>query len=130
MKSACFLALLALAALAATPAPAPEPGGPVELLDAPGGRPIAMLLSGPRPRVLEQREGYVKVALEGWMRAGAADAATPPPALPSAGGAEAGTAPASLGNLSGSILVTLPGGEVRKGAGARVALLGKIDELE
>jgi hypothetical protein len=134
MKSACLLSLLAVAALATTPAPvpAPEPGGPVELLDAPGGRPIAILLSGPRPRVLEQREGYVKVALEGWVRApGAADAAMPAPEPAPPGGVESAAVPAAAaGSLTGAILVTLPSGEVRKGAGARVVLLGKIDELE
>ena len=131
MKSVCFLALLAVAALAFIPAPETEPGGPVELLDAPGGRPIAILLSGPRPRVLEQREGYVKVALEGWVRAsGATDATTPPPALSPGGGTEAGAAAPTAASVSGAVLVTLPGGEVRKGAGARVVLLGKIEELE
>src|SRR5262245_17547198 len=131
MKTATILALLTLAALAIAPAPPPDSGGPVEILDTPGGRPIAILLSGPRPRVLEEREGFVKIALEGWVRSTAATGAPPPSAVAPGGGVEPGPASAAgTGSVSGSILVTLPGGEVRKGAGARVVLLGRIGELE
>ena len=129
MRSTGLFTLLAIAALTLAPAADPEHGSPAEVLDAPGGRPVAILLSGAQPRVLEQREGYVRIALEGWVRAGGVPGTAAPP--PAAGGVlpvdpEAGGA----GAVSGSIVVALAGGEVRKGAGARVALLGRVPELE
>ncbi len=129
MRSAGLFILLAVAALTLAPAADSEHGNPAEVLDAPGGRPVAILLAGAQPRVLEQREGYVRIALEGWVRAsGSVDTA---PAAPPAGSAPPDNPQtAGPGAIVGSIVVTLSGGEVRKGAGARLALLGKVAELE
>ncbi|HEU5180751.1 MAG TPA: hypothetical protein VFW45_08155 [Candidatus Polarisedimenticolia bacterium] len=129
MRSAGLFMLLTVAALTLAPAADSERGNPAEVLDAPGGRPVAILLSGAQPRVLEQREGYVRIALEGWVRAsGAAETA---PTAPAGGHVVPdSTQTVGTGAIAGSIVVTLSGGEVRKGAGARLALLGKVAELE
>jgi len=133
MRSTGLLTLAALAAVTLAPAAAPDPGNPVEVLDTPGGRPVAILLSGAQPRVIEQREGYARISLEGWVRApGTADSAPPSEPAPAPAPVPPPAAPLSsaTGSVSGSILVTLPSGETRKGAGARVVLLGQLAELE
>jgi len=126
MKRSVTLALLAVlllvALLAAQPLSRTE-----EVLDAPGGHPIAILLPGTSPRVVQEEGGYAKVVVEGWMRveqAGPAAPGTPPaPEAPP----RATPAPSSV---TGRIQVRLPSKEVRYGAGARVMLLGRPDELE
>lgn len=89
------------------------------VLDMPGGRPVAILLPGAGRVLGEERDGFVKVTLQGWMRVG--DTGKIPASIP--------PAPASSG-LSGQIRLDLPSGEARYGAGARVALLGRAEKLE
>jgi hypothetical protein len=98
-----------------------------EMLDAPGGHLIAIVLPGTARRIVETKQGYVKVVVEGWIRQeeapkNAETAPPPPPAVPSA--------PMSAQSISGRIEVRLASKEVRYGAGARVMLLGNIAELE
>ncbi len=99
---------------------------PQEILDAPGGKPIAVLLSGAPHNTGETRDGYVRVRVEGWIRlpGTAPPAATPAPEPPPV------PAVASRAPLSGVIVTTLPSGEARYGSGAKVVLLGRVAELD
>jgi hypothetical protein len=94
----------------------------LELLDAPGGKVTAVLLPGAPTRILEQREGYVRVVVEGWIRAteGGASGPAPAPAPPAAAG------PA----LAGRIETPGKSGERRPGAYARVAVLAASEQLD
>ena len=100
---------------------------PEEVLDAPGGSAIAILLPGAVRSTVEIRGGYARVRLEGWVRlpGSLAPSAIPvPPPAP-------GPVPSAAENaLSGTIVTTLRTGEVRYGAGARVAALGSVEEME
>jgi hypothetical protein len=98
-----------------------------ELLDFPGGHPIALLLSGATALPTgESREGYVQVALVGWIRSPGTAPAAEPESIPSPPPAASAAAP----YLSGVIAAPLPSGEVRYGSGARVAVLGPKEELD
>jgi len=101
--------------------------GPEEVLDAPGGRSIAILLPGASRTTVEVREGYARIRVEGWIRLPGTPSATslpaPVPPLPPAPGAPACA-------LCGSVSAALASGEIRYGAGARVALLGSVEDLE
>ena len=127
MKHLAALALMLVLFHAAARGEEAAAAGPEEVLDAPGGRSIAILLPGASRTTVEVREGYARIRLEGWIRlpgtASAASLPVPVPALPPASGA-----PACV--LCGSVSATLASGETRYGAGARVALLGSVDELE
>jgi hypothetical protein len=89
------------------------------VLDVPGGHPVAILLSGASRTLGEEKNGFVKVTIEGWLRLGDGRESQMLIAPP----------PVTLG-LSGQIRVDLSSGEARYGAGARVMLLGRVDELE
>jgi len=90
---------------------------PEEVLEVPGGKPIALLLPGAVRSTLETREGYVRVRLEGWVRLPGTGI---PPAIPGPTPAPAAAPGAGGDALSGTIVATLGSGEVRYGAGARV----------
>lgn len=95
-----------------------------EILDAPGGHPIAILLPGANPRVVQEEGGYGKIVVEGWIRL-----------APPSSSAPAATAPAAeervaSSSVTGRIEIRLPSKEVRYGAGARVMLLGHSEDLE
>jgi hypothetical protein len=127
MKKLIACTILAGLSLGAALADDPPSSHTEEMLDVPGGRPIAILLPGSARRVVEAKEGYVKVVVEGWIRqeeTGKNEEAlpSPPPA--------AADAPISASTLSGRIEVRLATKEIRYGAGARVMLLGNIVELE
>jgi len=101
---------------------------PEEVLDAPGGKPIAILLPGAVRSTVETREGYARIHLEGWVR-------LPGTASPTAGPGPAPVAPPAppevpRGALSGTVAAALSSGEIRYGAGARVAVLGPAEGLE
>jgi len=101
---------------------------PEEVLDAPGGKPIAILLPGAVRSTMETREGWARIRLEGWVR-------LPGTASPTAGPGPAPvpTAPppeVPRGALAGTVAATLSSGEIHYGAGARVAVLGPADDLE
>jgi hypothetical protein len=102
-----------------------DSSGRQELLDAPGGKPVAILLpAGAALPTGETRDGFMQVAVVGWVRLpssvqpGTLPRAVPVPAAPAASA------------LSGLVAATLPSGEVRYGSGARVAALGPATDLE
>jgi hypothetical protein len=125
-----FVLVVALC-LAVTPVSSedrPSSGNEVVVLDAPGGRPVAVLLSGASRRLGEEREGFVRVTVEGWIRlpsepARESPAPGPPFSKPTA-------SEPSEPILSGQIKAPLPSGEVRYGAGARIVILGSVPDLE
>jgi hypothetical protein len=126
MKMSIASALLASLLLGAAPSDVPPATHTDDLLDSPGGHPIAILLPGTARKVIEAKDGYVKVVVEGWIRQEAAGPTleaqpSPPPPFPE-------PIPATF--LSGRIEVQLPSKEIRYGAGARVMLLGNVAELE
>jgi hypothetical protein len=133
MKKSIAGAILAGLLLGAAPADLPPSTHTEELLDSPGGRPVAVLLPGSARRVVEAKDGYVKVVVEGWIRQeGAppqseAPAVTAPPPLPAPTPA---LPAASVASLAGRIEIRLKNKEVRYGSGARVMLLGNLAELE
>jgi hypothetical protein len=104
-----------------------RPSSPAEeeVLDAPGGKPIAILLPGAETIRGESKEGYVRIRLEGWVRAASAkvpeSAVSPPASI---------DLPAPAAALSGTVAVRLESGEIRYGAGAHVAVLGPATELD
>jgi hypothetical protein len=103
-----------------------RPSSPTEeVLDAPGGKPIAILLPGAETTRGESKEGYVRIRLEGWVRAGSAAVPGVPVGLAS-GIDGAVAAPA----LSGTVAAHLESGEIRYGGGAHVAVLGPAPELD
>ncbi|MCI0408226.1 MAG: hypothetical protein L0191_06640 [Acidobacteria bacterium] len=124
MKMSIGSAILAGLLLGAVPGGLPPSTHTDDLLDSPGGHPIAILLPGTARRVVETRDGYVKVVVEGWVRQEGAPAIleVPPPASPSP--------PPEPVSLSGRIEIRLPTKEIRYGAGAHVTLLGNLTELE
>jgi len=129
MKMSSWLTLvLCLGTSWALAAGTPSGEGEEVVLDAPGGRPIAILLSGARRTNGDVRDGFVRVTLEGWIRL-AADAApaNPSEAPPPGVGTEAAV---SGPTLSGNVTTLLPSGEVHFGAGARIILLGRCEDLE
>ena len=136
MKKSIASAALAGLLLAAAPADVPPSSHTEEMLDSPGGHPIAILLPGTARRVVEAKDGYVKVVLEGWIRQEGtpprveAPAVSPPPPVPLTTTAATGTEPAPGTSLSGRIEIRLASKEIRYGAGARVMLLGNVAELE
>jgi len=121
----------------------PPTGADEVVLDAPGGRPVAILLSGAVRRTGEEREGFLRVTVEGWIRlprtsSESGQASSSPPALN-----QASPPPSSMlplpeppatavegSGLWGQIRVTLPSREVRYGAGARVVLLAPVEDLD
>jgi hypothetical protein len=132
MKKSIAGAILAGLLLGAAPADLPPSTHTEELLDSPGGRPVAVLLPGSARRVVEAKDGYVKVVVEGWIRQeGApqaeAPAVTAPPPLPAPTPA---APPAPVASLAGRIEIRLKNKGVRYGSGARVMLLGNLAELE
>ncbi len=116
-------AALALAILCLIPSSSRSEGASASrveevLLDAPGGRPIAILLPAAPRKLGEAREGFVRVTLEGWVRlASPSPSTSSPPA-------------ARVPVLSGLISSRLPTGEVRFASGARVVILGPERGLE
>jgi len=133
MRFPMILALLA--GLAVPPAPAGESRATTteEILETPGGRPVAILLPGAVARRGEEKEGYVRVVVEGWMRvspqASSLEAPSAPaaPLSPPAGGAAATEVARAV---SGRITLKLPTGEIHYAAGSKVLLLGDPQRLE
>jgi len=137
-----FLALAVLAALFITGALSEGASvtHPEEVLDIPGGRAVAILLPGAPRRVLEEKNGYVRVAVEGWIRiprplaAGAgepapvSDGSTAP--IRSEVSLQPGTPVQGATTLAGRIIIRIASGEIRYGAGGRVLALGSVEELE
>jgi|GEM_PF-3224292 len=133
MRRSLVSAVLAGLLLGASPGDLPPSTHTEDLLDAPGGHPVAILLPGTPRRVLEAKEGFVKVVVEGWIRQeGPAPKTDALPAvadpLPPSSPAAPEVAP--VASISGRVEIRLPTKEVRYGAGARVMLLGKVTELE
>jgi hypothetical protein len=101
----------------------------VDLLDAPGGNPIAVLLPGGNPLPTgEARDGYIQVALVGWVRS--PGRVPRPGAAPEVPPAPRGIPQSAIPSLSGTVAASLPTGELRYGSGARVAVLGPKEELD
>ena len=125
-----FPMILALLAGVTAPSALPEDHrvtATEELLEAPGGHPVAILLPGATVRRGEQKDGYVHVVVEGWVRAEEPSApATPPQPEPSV----PIPSPDSRGAVSGRITLKLASGDIRYGAGSRVMLLGNVQRLE
>ncbi len=123
MKMSIASAILAGLLLGAAPSDVPPATHTDDLLDSPGGHPIAILLPGTSRKVIEVKDGYVKVVVEGWIRQEGAGPTVeaPPPPTPE---------PIPATSLSGRIEVQLSSKEIRYGAGARVMLLGNVAELE
>jgi len=127
MKHLAALALMLILIHAAARGEEADAAGPEEVLDAPGGRSIAILLPGAPRTAVEVREGYARIRLEGWIRLpGTPSVPTAPAPVPAP--APAPGAPACA--LCGSVSATLASGEIRYGAGARVVLLGSVEVLE
>lgn len=133
MRFPMILALLA--GLAVPPAPAGESRATTteEILEAPGGRPVAILLPGAVARRGEEKDGYVRVVVEGWIRISprasiletpSAPAATPPAPVDGAAATEVAK------TVSGRITLKLASGEIRYAAGSKVLLLGDPQRLE
>jgi hypothetical protein len=120
----------------AGPAPATLEN-PAQLSPAPGEPPVAVLMAGARLQVVEQREGWSRVTLEGWIPQSAlpASAAEPAPVVPApapsavaaapaaAAPAEAPAQPSSAAALRGVVFVTGDKGETLAGGGVAVRLL-------
>jgi hypothetical protein len=103
-----------------------ETGDRQEILDAPGGKAVAVLLPGGAALATgEKRDGYIQVAVVGWIRDQGRPLAEESGPVPAPLGA---TAPGPV--LSGVIAVSLASGEVRYGSGASVAVLGPREELD
>ena len=111
-----------------------------EVLDAPGGRPVAILLPGAVRKTVEERDGFIRVAVEGWIRSPGAAPQTGPAGAAANSTGLVSTLPSGLTvpssptsappALSGSVVARLSNGELRYGAGARVSILGSPVELE
>src|SRR5437867_95930 len=133
MKSLMVLMLLSGASLSGVLAEEVRSAGGEEVLETPGGHPIAVLLPGAVRRTLEEKDGYVRIVVEGWVRAGApsVQGAIPPPTFPPPIQPPAAPGPSPVApEVSGRITLRLASGEVRYGAGARIMLLGKAAQLE
>ncbi len=121
------LALLALASLAL---PSATPPGQqqatlsrvADLTSAPDGERLGLLLAGAQVAVLETRDGWSRVAIEGWMRA---EAGWGEPGPPAAAPATASAAPA---RLSGTIFLTGRKGKGLVGSGIAVRLVRDTPE--
>lgn len=123
-----FLAFLVLILCAFSAARGEEAAAsPEEVLDSPGGRPIAILLSRTARTTMEIREGYARIRVEGWVRLPGTVSAEVPPA-PASLLPPASEAPGCA--LCGSVAAALSSGETQYGAGARVAVLGPAEDLE
>src|SRR5437867_5823186 len=139
MKTLSVCAILAGISLAGALAGETPSSHPDEVLDAPGGRPIAILLPGASRHIVEEKDGYLKVVVEGWIRSEAPEApgrqGTDPaptgnqPASSKEGEVSSLASPSET-SLSGRIEIRLGSGEIRYGAGARVLALGNVAELE
>src|SRR5207249_11171809 len=128
MKSLMVLMLLSGASLSGVLAEEVRSAGGEEVLETPGGHPIAVLLPGAVRRTLEEKDGYVRIVVDGWVRAGApsVQGAIPPPTFPPPIQPPAAPDPSPAApEVSGRITLRLASGEVRYGAGARIVLLGK-----
>ena len=126
MKSVAVLFLLLPLVCTAVRGEEAAASAPEEILDAPGGKPIAILLAGAVRNQGETRDGYVRVRVEGWIRL----PGTAPPAVAPARAPLPAPAVSSAVPLSGIIVTTLPSGEARYGSGAKVVLLGRVPELD
>jgi hypothetical protein len=116
---------------------------PEEVLDAPGGHPIAILLPGAARRIVEEKNGYARIVVEGWIQGKDAAQAGQEPGSKAPAESVAGIPTASIpalessapqaatsASLSGRVEIRLPSGQTLYGAGARVVLLGNVPELE
>jgi hypothetical protein len=128
MRFPMILALLA--GLAVPPAPAGESRATTteEILEAPGGRPVAILLPGAVTRRGEEKDGYIRVVVEGWMRVSPQASSLETPSNPAASPPAAATDVART--VSGRITLKLASGEIRYAAGSRVLLLRDPPRLE
>jgi hypothetical protein len=126
--------LTLLAGLTVLPVPAEESRTTTteEILDAPGGRPVAILLPGAVARRGEEKDGYVRVVVEGWIRASSQAPSLETPSAPVVPKpAPAGSAAPEVAKaISGRITLKLATGEIRYAAGSKVLLLGDPQRLE
>ncbi len=138
-----------LASVAMRAAPGQAGAGDLLLLDAPRGAWLASVRGDTPVTVLEERDGWRRVRLEGWLAPDAAwrnaqalpndrsagpvppgeGAAAAPPAIP-----PLAVAPATHGNLPGAtirgVLAPPPGSGAGPGGNAVVLLLGGIEALD
>ncbi|MGH9868773.1 MAG: hypothetical protein ACREAA_11500 [Candidatus Polarisedimenticolia bacterium] len=94
---------------------------PAQLSATPGGPPVALLMAGTTLTVIETKEGWSHVTLEGWI-----------PATPSTSVQEAPEAPApeqaGTGSVGGIVFVTDKGGATHPGARIAIRLLAAPPE--
>ena len=127
IASLLLVALTVLLAAAAEPPPARET---LEMLDSPGGRVTAVLLPGTPTKILEQREGYARVVVEGWIRMPAGGSVAREPGPNTAPAPASPPAAPALPALSGQIETGSSSSERRPAAYARVTLLAASEELD
>jgi hypothetical protein len=118
-------------------AAASEPAATAEevLLDRPGGRPVAILLAGAPRKLGEERDGFVRVTLEGWVRVpGGADPGSG--VVPTPGSEPAAPAPAPPSpvprapRLSGILRTGFASRILAGAASVRLLLLGPSADLD
>ena len=88
-----------------------------DLMSEPGGAREAVLLPGASVRVIETRDGWSRVVLEGWVRAEAGAPDSQPPSAPPK------LAIPQDGGISGAIFVTDAKGRTAVGAGIALRLM-------
>jgi hypothetical protein len=122
LVAALILGCAALAAVAA------GGSGETVLLDAPRGAWLANVRGGASLVVLEERDGWRRVRLEGWMPADGTGTPSGAPAVAAGGGMETGSAipetvPSSAGVVVTGVLVPIHGMEPATPGGNLVVLL-------
>ena len=123
---AALVTSLALLLLTTSTGSTESPGSlatATDLMSQPDGARVAVLLPGAVPQVIETRDGWSRVTLEGWIRAepGLPDATPPAPAAVT----PPAPAPAasSDGAIAGSVYVTDQKGRASVGSGLALRLL-------
>ena len=126
MKRTIWTAALTLVLACAALAAAGRGGGEIVLFDAPKGGWLGSMREDAPFVVLEERDGWRRVRLEGWTReAAAAPASTAP------GTGEAGEAPAvSSQTIVQGVLAPYPGAAGGPGAGVLVLLVKESETLD
>ena len=91
-----------------------------DLTGAPDGERVGILLPGTVVRVLETREGWTRVSVEGWLRG----ADLPGGAATGLGTVQPPAAERAAGRITGAIFVSGPGSKTAVGAAIAVRLVG------
>jgi hypothetical protein len=99
-----------------------------DLASTPGGGRVGVLLPGAPVRVIETRDGWIRVAVEGWILADdlggeAPESAPAPMRMPSP------SAVPALAKISGSVYVTGEGGKTLLGSGLAVRLVENNEDV-